>query len=195
MKVTMPEIRVQDPTFARLQRHAKPFIDTPESVINRALDALEAAKMSTPSAEDQALETERRIDPRNLPNLTHTKVLSAAINGQEIAKANWNLLVDEMLRQAMNRLGSIYKVRNLIPANMIKQCKNDEGYRHLADINISVQGQDANSACRAIVTAARGLGLALDLAFMWRLKEDAAYPGERARLTVAAKNPPPYTAA
>lgn len=192
----MPEITVQDSTFARLQRHAKPFIDTPESVINRALDALEAAAGVQPAAGDtQAPETERRIDPRHLPSLTHTKVLSAAIDGKVIAKANWNLLLDEMLRRAMNRLGSIYKVRQLVPVNMVKGHKEDEGYSHLADINISVQGQDANAACRAIVTAAHGLGMALDLVFMWRPREGVAYPGERARLTIAAKSPAPHTAA
>lgn len=188
----MPEISVQDPTFARLQRHAKPFIDTPESVINRALDALEAIRMSSPTA-DQTPDDERRIDTRHLPNLTHTKVLSATIDGTMIEKANWNLLLDEILRRGMNRLGSFYKLRQLVPVNMVKGRKNDDGYSHLADISISVQGQDANSACRAIVTAAQGLGLTLDLVFMWRLKEGAAFPGERARLTIAARTAPQYS--
>lgn len=49
---------------------------------------------------------------------------------------------------------------------MVKGRKDDEGYSHLADIDISVQGQDANSACRAIVVAAQGLGIGLDLVFM-----------------------------
>lgn len=191
----MPEITIQDPTFARLQRHAKPFIDTPESVINRALDALEAAGVPSANRGGQVSETEHHIDPRQLPSLTHTKVLSATIDGKTIAKANWNLLLDEMLRLAMNRLGSIYKLRQLVPVNMVKGRKDDEGYGYLVDIDISVQGQDANAACRAIVTVAQGLGLALDLVFMWRLKEDAAHPGERARLSIAAKSPAPYTAA
>lgn len=189
----MPDITVQDPTFARLQRHAKPFIDTPESVINRALDALEAAGVPAAAGDDQASETERRIDPRHLPSLTHTKLLSAAIDGKTIAKANWNLLLDEMLHRAMRRVGSLDKLRQLVPVNMVKGRKDDEGYSHLPDIDVSVQGQDANAACRAIVTAAQGLGMALDLSFMWRHKEGAAYPGERARLTIAAKSPAPYT--
>ena len=50
---------------------------------------------------------------------------------------------------------------------------------------MSVQGQDANGACRAIVTAAQGLGVELEIGFMWRLKEAAAHPGEHARVVVA----------
>ena len=49
----------------------------------------------------------------------------------------------------------------------------------------SVQGQDSNGACSAVVLAAQGLGIALDIGFMWRLKEGAAYPGERARIRVS----------
>ena len=38
----MPEITVTESTFERLQHHAKPFVDTPDMVISRALDVLDA---------------------------------------------------------------------------------------------------------------------------------------------------------
>ena len=36
----MENIEINQATFERLQRHAKPFVDTPDIIINRALDAL-----------------------------------------------------------------------------------------------------------------------------------------------------------
>lgn len=39
----MPVIRVSDQTWQRLQRHARPFEDKPEDIVNMALDALETA--------------------------------------------------------------------------------------------------------------------------------------------------------
>jgi hypothetical protein len=180
----MPQITVQDHTFERLQRYAKPFVDTPDMVINQALDALDQLADAT-SSKERSGENERRIDPRALPNLTHTKILGASIGGESIAKANWNLLLDEILRRGMKRVGTFEKLRQLCPVNMVKGRKEDEGYGFLPDINISVQGQDSNAACRTVVTAAQGLGLALDVSFMWRPKEGAAHPGERARLQVA----------
>jgi hypothetical protein len=180
----MPQITVQDHTFERLQRYAKPFVDTPDMVINQALDALDQLANAT-SSKERSGENERRIDPRALPNLTHTKILGASIGGESIAKANWNLLLDEILRRGMKRVGTFEKLRQLCPVNMVKGRKEDEGYGFLPDINISVQGQDSNAACRTVVTAAQGLGLALDVSFMWRPKEGAAHPGERARLQVA----------
>jgi len=180
----MPEINIQQSTFERLQRHAKPLVDTADTVVSRALAALDMLigddvnVTATPEAE-------RRIDPRALPNLTHTKVLEAAIDGEPIARANWNLLLDEILRRAMKRVGSTEKLRLLCPVNMVNGRKEDEGYSYLREIDLSVQGQDANGACRAVVLAAQGLGISLDIVFMWRLKEAAAHPGEKARIQVS----------
>jgi hypothetical protein len=87
-----------------------------------------------------------------------------------------------MLRLAMKRVGTLEKLRQICPVNLVKGRKDDEGYGYLREIDASVQGQDANSACRAIVTAAQALGLSLDIAIMWRLKKAAAHPGERGRL-------------
>lgn len=179
----MPQITIQEQTFERLQRHARPFIDTPDTVINLALDALEQLG-SASVVKDGGVGTERQIDPRALPNLTHTKVLEAFIDGEAIAKANWNSLLDEILRRALKHVGTYEKLRQLCPVNMTKGRKEDEGYSYLSDIDVSVQGQDANAACRTVITAAQGLGLALNIGFMWRPKDTAAYPGERARIQI-----------
>lgn len=180
----MPEITIDQVTFERLQRHAKPLVDTPDTVIVRALDALDRLAGGEEPEQRGGPEAERRIDPRALPSLTHTKVLDAAVDGEPVSKPNWNLLLDEMLRRAKARVGSFEKLRQVCPVNMVKGRKEDEGYSYLADIGVSVQGQDANGACRAAVTAAQALGIGLEIGFMWRLKEAAAFPGERARIRV-----------
>jgi len=180
----MSEITIEQATFERLQRHAKPLVDTTDTVVNRALDALEKVEEPTVTIGGQN-SGERQIDPRILPNLTYTKVLEASIDGKVIKKPNWNLLLDWMLIRAMKQLSDFNKLHKLCPVNMVKGRKEGEGYRYLADIDISVQGLDANTACRTLVGAAQGLGMALEISFMWRLKEKAAHPGERARLQVA----------
>lgn len=180
----MPDVSIQQPTFERLQLHAKPFVDTPDMVINRALDALEQLAGQDGERNRLGPEGERRIDHRALPNLTHTKVLEVSIDGQPLAKANWNSIHDQLLRLAMKRVGSFDKLRPLSTANIVPGRKDDEGYGYLPDIDISVQGQDANGACRSAVALAQALGAALEIGFMWRLKEAAAHPGARGRILV-----------
>lgn len=188
----MPDISVQQSTFERLQCHAKPFIDTPESVILRALDALEsvcAAPTGAVSApgEAEGSPPERQIDARALPRLTHAKLLEAVIDGDRLAKPNWNLLLDDMLRRVMKRVGTFDELHRICPVNMIQGRKEDEGYGYLTEIDASVQGQDANGACRAVITAAQALGMSLDIGFLWRHKDGAAYPGERGRIRLNAR--------
>jgi hypothetical protein len=45
----MPVIRISDETYARLKKHAQPFEDTPESIIVKALSALESVDGEVPT--------------------------------------------------------------------------------------------------------------------------------------------------
>ena len=180
----MPKIVIQQATFERLQCHAQPFVDTPDTVIVRALDALDQIGVKDAPDDGPSTKTERRFELSALPSLTHTKVLSAVIDGELIAKPNWNSLMRELLRRAMKRVGGFENLQHMCPANMVKGRKEDEGYRYLSEVDISVQGQGANGACRAMVTVAQALGIPLDIGMMWRHDEAAAYPGERGRITV-----------
>ena len=179
----MPEISIEQSTFERLQSHAKPLVDTVDSVINRGLDALERLE-AQPTPVGNGQDNERIIDPRSLPNLTHTKILDTAIDGERPSRPNWNALLDEMLRRGMTHFSSFEKLRQACPVNIVQGKKDDEGYGYLPEIDISVQGQDSNGACRGIVTLAQRLGIGLDISFMWRLKDKAAFPGQRGRLTI-----------
>ena len=179
----MPDVVIEQSTFERLQRHARPLVDTTDAVVNRALDALEHREGS-PACGEGTGTAERSIDPRRLPNLTHTRVLNASLDGRSIAKPNWNRLLDRVLVLAKERLGTRGKLMRLCPARIVRGRKEDEGYHYLAEIDVSVQGLNANGACEALVAAVQGLGIALEVGFRWKPREGAAYPGEWARLRV-----------
>lgn len=183
----MPTVPISDESLAILQRYAVPLVDTVDTAIKKMDELIRnGAATSLP----EAGVAERRIDARDLPRLTHTKLLDASICGMQLARPNWNGALDETLRRAMKEVKDFDRLRKICPVNMVRGKKNDEGYNHLPDLNISVQGQDANGACRGIVTAAQALGFEVNIGFMWRHKEDAAFPGERARLHIpAAKQP------
>lgn len=182
-------IKIQPTTFQRLQRHAEPLVDTHDTVINRALNALEGNDGNA-TTDRRVGDSEQRVDPRVLPRLTYTKVLDATIDGEPVVRPNWNLIVDRMLHRAKKEGWNFGELQRICPVNMVNRRKEDEGYRYLDDIKISVQGQDANSACRAAVTAAQALGIALDIGFMWRHKEGSENPGRRARLQVPDSHKP-----
>ena len=176
----MPDITIEQATFERLQRHAQPLVDTVDAVVNRALDALETGAWRRP--DEVAPAVERKVDPDRLPDLTHTKVLAARLAAEDVERPNWNRLLDRVLVLSKGRVADLDGLRRLCPANMVPGRKTEEGYHHLPEIGISVQGLSANEACAALTATVRGLGVGLDVAFLWRAKDGAAHPGERGRL-------------
>ena len=185
----MQEITIEQATFERLQLHAKPLVDTIDTVVNRALDALERDTPIAPSQplRQPAMAPEREFDWRTPPDVSHTKLSGAALHGQRIDRPNWNLLLKRMLELAMERLSDFDAVQRICPVNMMRGYKDDEGYRYLSEIDLSFQGASANDSLRALLAAARGLGVEFEIDFSWRQKEGAAYPGERARLKVPGR--------
>jgi hypothetical protein len=157
---------------ARLQQYAK---QTGDRSILQLLDTLDAP-------------LERTFDPFIPPNLTHTKVTAALINGQPPVSLSWNGLLDEAVRIARSKLRSFPEIRKLSQMNIVEGRKSDEGYHFLEDVGLSVQGQDANDAWRCTAYVARHLGFAVDVSFLWRAKEGAAYPGSNGRFALEGRS-------
>ncbi len=179
----MPDIAIEKSTFERLQRHARPLVDTTDTVINRALDALELRDGHTKPEENAAV-VDRSVDPRKLPDLTHTKIRDALLAGQRVVRPNWNLLLEKALVLAMKQVENMDRLMHLCPANMVRGRKEDEGYRYVAEVDVSFQLMSANRVCEALVAVAGSLGIGLEITFMWPCKEGAEYPGETARLVL-----------
>lgn len=177
----MPQIEVQISTMEKLKKLAEPFVDTPETVILRALDALgSTTKNIAPAPSPSNIDIQ--IDSRNIPNLTHTKLLSAKVGARLISRPNWNSVLDEILKDACKAGLKANDIQRIGSINVTEGKKTDEGYNVLIGTNISVQGQDANAACRGIVSIARHLKIQIELEFKWREKEGAAHPGKIALL-------------
>ena|GEM_PF-3919259 len=118
------------------------------------------------------------------PSLRHTKVMGVVLDGAELSSPSWNGLVDAMIRLAKQRLGSFGALKNAAGVNMVEGKKIDQGYRYLSDINVSVQGQDAQDAWRCIAQIATVLKVRVEVYFFWRRNPGAYLPGETANLTI-----------
>src|ERR1700677_116910 len=174
----MPSVELSAHTFARLQVHAVPLVDNIETVIGRLLDFYEA-KDGAPAAENGESGAKiRKFNPLSPPSLTHTKVLDAEFCGRplEYGQANWNGLLNVAVREAKDRSKSTADLKRLIVIPYLEGRKEDEGYRFLPEIGLSIQGQDANGAWKAACHIAQRLGVTAAAIFVWREKEGAAFP-------------------
>jgi len=167
-------LEIPDELFSKLQRHAVPLIDTPLSVIERALRALEAGD-EAPTSGPSSLRT---FNPSAPPDLKFTSVLKAQINGKVLRKAdtNWNAVLLHVINEAAAMKTSPQDILDLVTVNSQLGCREDSGFKFVEAAGISIQGQDANSAWRQAYTLASSLGIEIDLTFVWQSTDKAAMP-------------------
>ena len=188
----MPEVTIEQSTFERLQQYARPLIDNVDTVITRALDALaqtesDALPSRTPEPQVASVDLMSLNADDPLPDLKHTRMLAAAVDGRPV-RANWNNVLRRMLVFALEEIGDLDEIRRRCAVNLVARKKEDEGYRYLAEARISYQGLNANAAANAAVALAKDVGVALELDFEWRHKPESLYPGRRAQLRLAGSS-------
>jgi hypothetical protein len=177
----MPTIDLPEKTYKRLQALATPFVDTPVSVVERALDALEALSPSNPPKPINSSST-RIFGPSEAPNLTDTRIVSALFDGVGLETTYWNELVRKVHELIFKRVGNFEALRRISTANIIEGSLTEKGYKPIEGIGFSIQGVDANEAWRITYHLARKLNVPLEIEFEWRTTERAERPGEAARL-------------
>lgn len=117
--------------------------------------------------------------PDEPPNLTFTKIIQATFGTQSTNK--WNALLRCAVKAARQKNISIGRLRSFsIPIQ--EGQKNDEGYRPLPGMNVSVGGVAAGNAWRSALLIAKELNVEITVRFRWREKDGAAHPGKEGLL-------------
>lgn len=171
-----PSIELTDEIFSRLQKHAVPLVDTPLTVIERALDALEAGDEEP--AGDAQPGGPRSFNPAAAPNLSHTTPRRANVAGRTLAKADtyWNPILFAVIEEAAKKGTSPEDLLELLTIPSVKGQKEGSGYRFLPEAGISIQGQDANSAWKQTYRVASSIGVHVHVVFVWQDTPKAAMP-------------------
>lgn len=173
----MPNVEISMPTFARLQEYATPLVDTVETALLKVLELADlAAKPDT--------KTQTQPPPNNVPDLTHTTLKSASIDGKALplSDCNWNALMMSVIEKAATLLPLGSKISDLIIVNHVDSEKADNGYKFLKAVGVSVQGQNSNNAWRAIAHLAKVTGVKVEASFVWASHPKAAQPGQAGHL-------------
>lgn len=179
----MPDVTIDRDTFARLQAHAVPLVDTLNSVINRALDALDRESGGKAVGPDDGVRT---FDPSAPPSLTFTTVKSVVVNGRRHppAETHWNAILEAAIREAARRGRTPTEIGDLLIVNHAVGPREGGGYRFVEEAGVSVQGQDANGAWRAAFHVADVMKIPIEVTFFWQSSAKAAFPGTVGRMTV-----------
>jgi len=178
------DVKLSPETFARLQAHAVPLVDTIESVMNRALDALDTISRAKDGGASSS--SIRVLDPAAPPSLSFTTVKAVVVGQRRLppAETYWNWALEAVIKAAADLGKTPEELCNLLIGNSLVGAKEDGGYKHLPEAGISYQRMDANSAWRATFHIADLLKIEVDVTFVWQDSPKAAFPGVTGRLTV-----------
>ena len=184
----MPQISISQALYEKIKGLAEPFVDTPESVVERCVDFYAssdgAAKAGAGATTGGGAPT-LSFSGDNPPDLTFTRILSVKLDGVALNKSSlyWNTLMYDVVARAANKLKSTEKLKQLILVNYVDGEGNAKlGYRFVPVAGLSVQGQDANAAWKTIFHIVKALGFTIDVVFMWENKDKALHPGKQGRM-------------
>jgi hypothetical protein len=185
-----PQINVSQSLFSQLQAIAEPFVDTPETVIQKCvefyLSNATAHKTTTKASDSPSPPGGPMVfQPDNPPDLTFTRPMSIELEGKTFDKGTlyWNPLLFELVRMAGIKGVKGDQLKQMLLCNFVDgEADASQGYRYIKEAGLSVQGQAANPAWKTIYHLVRTLGLSLDVVFIWDDKPKAAFPGKTARM-------------
>ena len=111
----------------------------------------------------------RGIDPESPPDLTHSKISRATIDGQVLEGANWNSVLRHMVAKGMQDPEHLAMIRSICGGGVIAGEQKDKGFRpvHRRGACVSVRYQPAKNALDYIAKIARttNVSVCLDIAF------------------------------
>lgn len=176
-----PQVNIAPATFTRVQKFAEPLVDDLDSVLNKIMDIAEG-KLNTPTPTANV----KDFSSGNAPNLTFTKLLSAEVGGKVLGKSEttWNHLLIEVIKQAAAKLNDVNALKRLIIVNSVVGKKEENGYRHIPEAGVSVQGQDAIGAWKAVSHILKSMHIPGEVVFVWHDNEKAAYPNQTGKLSI-----------
>jgi hypothetical protein len=119
------------------------------------------------------------------PNLAYTTVKSVIFNCERLpaSEAYWNSLLLRAIRECGKHLTK-EQIRRLIICNFVEGRKEDNGFKYLDDVGVSVQGQDANNAWKATYHILQVIKTPVEVNFVWQDNPKAAAPGSAGRFIV-----------
>jgi hypothetical protein len=176
----MPVVRLNDGTFGDLKTISewlgtKTPTETIDQIVREKMEQLGMERDDEPAV--AATGASGAMEFENAPGLSFTKPTSASVNGKAIQSPKWSSILLTMIEQvkAKGVDGNKLVAELNVPAKPGRY--EEEGFKHLPNLGISVQGQSAADAWKEVDRLAKKWRIPVTVEFWWRQNPKAQYPG------------------
>jgi len=192
-------LTISENTYRRLQEHAKPFEDTPESVIIRMMDFYEINQDSDRRydagliRDDGFEQKEISFSVDNLPGLSKTSISEVLVGGEFTSYRTWSGVLELLLVKTWQAVRSIRGLNSICPVlRIVSGLRSDDGYRPIRSIGISFQETDIKTSCIAIDALASGMNIEVKVKFVRQPDAASRDQGGKGCLVLGGNKPRSY---
>jgi predicted CopG family antitoxin len=187
-----PLIQVSDEVYKKLKEQTKSPQDTPSDVIASLLGinqgnqgkqntVQEEAPVLEIFPEESKIDETLKLDPEDPEDLYFTTIIQGHFGNEKVT--TWNELIDTAHVLAVARVETYDALKKMSEADIVMGSYNENGFRPLPSIGISIQGDSPNMAWKNALHIAKRLNVSVEILFEWERKFTAARPGSRGVLS------------
>ena len=127
----------------------------------------------------------------DLPDVTHSKIKSAKIQGEPVDSADWTIVLTKAIEAAMG--ASVPSLKAKLPANIVEGKPPDKkGYYFVQPAGLSFQKLRADSALQNLRVLAEEFSVAVDITVHWPNSPDPFRQNQIERITLPWTFPEPH---
>ena len=164
-------IELEDKTFERILKNDTNYQGA-DAIINRALDALE----NVPKPRHR-----RRHSSGSREKLLFTEIITANINGQELLRPSWRLVVVQLLKYVKGKY-SMDELYAKFGVRAKEGVYEDGGYQYEEELGYSLGGFAAGAAAKMLELLANEIGVSVDIHYRWNHKSERSGEEEHLRI-------------
>ena len=181
-KPMMPVVRINDATFADISTlktwfKTKSPSETIDHIVREAMEQL-GIEHDDETEGVSVASTDGALMFDTAPPLTFTKLMKVTVNGKPIQNPNWASILHVMIAQVKAKGFEGEKLVRELGVPSKAATYEDDGYRYVPELGISVQGQSAEDAWKEVDRLAKKWGIPITVEFVWRQNPKAHRPGK-----------------
>ena len=182
----MQTIEIQKSTYKRLVSHIEDFSETEDSVINKALNALEKQKKKKTSIKktQNISTTQLQFNPNKIPNTFHSKLVNMKIDGVKTHAQNWVDLLNAFVKIAIDQGLSSHELKRRYTINLVKNPQNQSSYRFAPEFGAWIQRLSSVHIVEKVQNMAKDFNIEVEIEVKWFEKSKAQFPGCNARIKI-----------
>ncbi len=207
----MKNIKISDRAARFLEAREHSLDDNWATVLDRLIDEFEnlkAARAANPSGESPIDATpsgspvnvplkisgaDEKTHSRvtDLPDVTHSKIESARIQGQNVDTDNWTVVLTKAIEAAMN--APVPMLKSKLRAKIVDgKHPNQKDYYFVQSAGFSFQKLRADSALHNLKVLAEEFSVPVDITVRWNDRADPDLRNQTKRIVLPCRSPEPH---